>query len=170
MKKMLITTIITLAIGIIVFAQKQPPLQRGYHGPYDDTYWTSLDWSEYDTVAHNTTLGFLARYSDIIGVGIVNNLTNDHFTVTVDHALVGCTNGASIVVYEDPEPLWMAYPLNSIADKAKYMPTNDSRIVFAVYTNDYGYGARMYWSLPTLEIPWPKTILTRNQLRYLNRS
>ena len=100
MKKLLTTTIITLAIGIIVFAQKQPPLQRGYHGPYDDTYWTGWDWEYYDNVIPDTTLGALARYSDIIGVGIVNNLTNDHFTVTVDHALVGCTNGASIVVYE----------------------------------------------------------------------
>ena len=28
----------------------------------------------------------------------------------------------------------------------------------------------MYWSLPTLEFPAPKQILTRYQLRYLNRS
>ena len=68
----------------------------------------------------------------------MNNLTNDHFTVAVDHALVGCTNGASIVVYEDPTTLWLKYRLNTKDDKAKYMPTNNSRIVFSVYTNDYG--------------------------------
>jgi len=167
MKKLLTTTVAIMAICIIVFAQQQPRSPTNYHGPYDDTYWTGNDWVHYDDAIRRTTLGTLARYSDIIGVGTVGHLADDHFMITVDHALVGCTNGASIMVYEDPETLYWKYPF---AEKANYMPTNDSRIVFAVYTNDYGYGARMYWNLPTLDIPWPKTILDRNQLRYLNRS
>ena len=48
MKKLLITTIIILAIGIIVFAQTEPPFPMGYHGPYDDTCWTGWDWEYYD--------------------------------------------------------------------------------------------------------------------------
>jgi len=168
MKKMLTTICVILTLSVIIFAQKQPRFPTSYHGPYDETYWTGWNWVHYDDLSSCTTFGSLARYSDIIGVGIVSNVADDNFTVTVDYALVGCTNGASIVVWEDPNTLWNHYPIKK---KADYLPTNDSRIVFAVYTNDYGGGGRMHWSAPTLDIPWPRPkVLTRYQLRYLNRS
>ena len=170
MKKMLTSTLATLTLGIsvYVFAQHQPPLPGGYDGPYDETYWTGWNWDSYDYLFSSTTLGSLARLSDIIGVGMVSGLTNDHFTVTVDYALAGCTNGAIIVMYEDPSTLRSHYPNK---EKSDYMPTNDSRIVFSVYTNDHVGGTRAWWSAPTSEIPIPPDeILTRYQLRYLNRS
>ena len=170
MKKLLNSTLATLTLGISVYviAQQQPRSPTSYDGPFDETYWTGWNWDPYDYLHLSSTLGTLARRSDIIGVGMVSGLTNDHFTVTVDYALVGCTNGASIVVYEDPSTLRSHYPNK---EKSDYMPTNDSRIVFSVYTNDYDTGRRMYWSLPTLDIPFPKQqVLTRYQLRYLNRA
>ena len=168
MKKLLTTTLAALTLATSFYAQKQPRPPTAYDGPFDDTYWTGWDWEYYDDLKSSTTLGSLARYSDIIGIGIVSNLTNDHFTVTVDHSIFGCTNGASIVVWEDPDPFWKKYPDKQ---KSNYMPTNDSRIVFAVYTNDFGGGGRMFWNSPSPEIPWtPLKIHSKYQLRYLNRS
>ena len=152
MKKMLTTTLATMTLGVILFAQTQPPLPGAYEGPYDDTYWSGWNWSYYHTAVSDTTLGTLARGSDIIGVGVVSNLADDHFTVTVDHALVGSTNGQSIVVYtlgDHAEPV--------IGDRRDnpgwdvYFPTNNSRIVFAVFTNEQGLAGQ-------------------NTLRWLNRS
>ena len=165
MKKILTTTLATLILCIIVVSQEQPPYPTAYDGPYDNTYWTGWNWHSYDSMSSFTTLGSLAHNSDIIGVGIVSGLADDHFTVTVDHALVGCTNGAAIVVWEDPKTLRTHYPFNT---KADYMPTNDSRIVFSVYTNEHGGGIRVYWSLPENEVPYypPVQILTRYQLRW----
>jgi len=95
MKKLLTRTITLLPLGICLHAQQQNFI---YEGPPDDTYWTGE--SDYSYLFPKTTLGTLARYSDAIGVGKVSNKIDDHLTVTVDHALVGCTNGASIVMYE----------------------------------------------------------------------
>jgi len=50
-----------------------------------------------------------------------------------------------------------------------YLPTNQSRIVFAVYTNDFPHGyRRYYWGSPNT--PPPRKVLEHYELRNLNRS
>jgi len=161
---------------------------QGYDGPGDDIIWKlkknvqpgKFDNADYYDALYWTTLGPLARYSDIIGVGQVSQLTNGHFVVTVDHALVGCTNGAAILMYGE----WMGLKIfeelfegedprtSQLFPLIFYFPTNESRIVFAVTTNDYSWAgspSRMYWN--HAEIPEePGTIHEENRLRYLNRS
>ena len=151
-----------------IFAAKH--IQPGKNG--DNQYRSALDW---------TTLGPLARYSDIIGVGQVSQQqTNGPFIVTVDHALVGCTNGAAIKMYGEwngvkifEELFEGGSPQNShfcflIFD----FPTNESRIVFAVSTNDYRHSTsyeNMFWNHTKI----PETLSDideGNRLRYLNRS
>ena len=178
-KLMTTATSVLLTLGVCLYAQslwhdlprddiyaaKQPGEFGDYH------YYLALDWK---------TLGPLARYSDIIGIGYVSQQqTNDPFIVTVDLALVGCTNGAVIKMYgewegkklfeeffggKDPRTN-MSFPL------VFYYPTNESRIVFAVSTNDYRYSSsssKMYWE--HVEIPEKGGIDEGNRLRYLNRS
>ena len=164
MKKRLPPTLITLALGACLYAQVGPP-PHVYQGPPDDMYWTGTE--NYDVFTRTTTLGLLARYSDVIGMGQVSNRTDDHLTVTVDYALVGCTNGQSIVMYETPPIQWAGGGGNGI--KSDYMPTNNSRIVFAAFTNDYSGGRRMFWNSPEIPYP-PPNIQTNYELRYLNRS
>jgi len=172
---MTVATLATLAISIYLHAQKQIPLPQTHpwvhDGPMDNIIWTRSYREYWDAVAP-TTLGLLARYSDIIGIGQVSQRTNDHFTVTVDHALVGCTNGAVLVVYDryeingeyTPYENWLQYYCPN------YFPTNQSRIIFAVSTNVYDFGfTRMFWS--HAEIPLePKYVLNNISLSYLNRS
>ena len=133
-----------------------------YAGKRDDTFWTLTDY--YGTLREWTTLGLLARRSDIIGVGLTSNCEDKHFTVTVDLPLVGCTNNQSIVVYANTDLF-----SEGVGSPFSFMPTNDCRIVFAVYTNDYQRGGMMYWSSP--EYPeTPYEIRPRVELRFLNRS
>ena len=170
MKKCLTSSFIFLTIGVCLFAQ-QPSLD--YNGPPDNFYWTGT--SNYFGFMFRSTLGCLARNSDIIGVGVVSDLqkegpyiTSRHFcTVTVDHALAGCTNGQSIVIYDTPDMEWAGGGGSGM--KIDYMPTNHSRIVFAVFTNDYVGSFRMYWNSPKIPCP-PDEIQTQYELLYLNRS
>jgi len=176
MKKLMTAAIFALlALGVYLHAQlpqRREPLPLSpyrYEGSLDDIYWP-VEGGGYAWATQYTTLGQLARYSDIIGVGHVSQRTNDNFIVTVDHALVGCTNGAAILMYAGWENLdgvtggelpddWPLFP---------YFPTNLSRIVFAVCTN-YHYDGRMFWN--HAEIPEePYSILDFNALRHLNRS
>jgi len=62
-------------------------------------------------------------------------------------------------------------PWDSYKTKTKqdYMPTNHSRIVFSVYTNDYGSGNLMYWRSPVIPFP-PGRVLPHYEMRWLNRS
>ena len=162
MKKILtLATLATLTLGVYLHAQ------YGYDGPRDETYWVLHKIFYQGIVSDQTTLGNLARYSDIIGVGCVSNKTDDHFTVTIDHALVGCTNGAVIVVYASAEG-WghEKYPEYMLED---YLPTNLSRIVFAARTNVYYRSGHMFWN--HAEIPVEPDDLEENlSLKYLNRS
>jgi len=178
-KLMFFTTLTHLSFGVCLFAQNL------WHDlPRDDIYRANVppeyggEW-EYNNALRWTTLGPLARYSDIIGVGQVSQLTNGQFLVTVDHALVGCTNGAIIKMYGEwkgmkiydelfgengPQYSWH-FPL------IFYFPTNESRIIFAVSTNDYSnsfFSSKMYWD--HADIPVKGDIDEGNRLRYLNRS
>jgi hypothetical protein len=132
-----------------------------YGGLQDETYWNGTGY--YWELRLYTTLGLLARRSDVIGVGVVSSREDDRFTITIDHALVGCTNGAIIVVHEgNDEP-------EGTGDKNIFWPMNGNRIVVAAYTNDYKYGTWMYWNTP--EYPEaPLSIRPQLEIRFLNRS
>ena len=168
MKKPLIFAILALlALGVYLHAQRQsrPPSPYRYDGPKDQTPWTEVSDVDHGISLFWTTLGPLARCSDIIGVGQVSQRGEDHFTVTIDHALVGCTNGAAIVVYYNPEVVFFDLPPSSA-----YFPTNQGRIVFAARTNEYSFGhGDMFWN--HAEIPEePEYIHENLSLRFLNRS
>jgi len=162
MKKLL--TLATLAALMLVICLHA---DTGYDGPRDDTiYWARYHYLDYRSAMRPTTLGILARYSDVIGIGTVSDKINDHFTVTVGHALVGCTNGAVIVVKASIEGWGGDYEGDELVD---YMPTNNSLIVFAAHTNAYHSYFRMYWN--HAEIPaTPEFIRKQLSIRYLNRS
>jgi len=149
-----------------------------YDGILDDTYWSNTP--DYELANHTTRLGQFARYSDVIGVGKVSDIQAvpytthfgyiiplRHFTVTVDDALVGCTNGQPIKVRVNYTDIWNVHD-TKISD---YLPTNDSRIVFAVSTNKYDkIQGVMYWNRPALYFPPPDKVYTEYQLYGLNRS
>ena len=184
MKRLLLTTLALLSLGTSLNAEidLNEPQPEDYVGPQDDTCWKER--SEYFSAICRSSLGSLACYSDIIGIGVVSNLYHgsrarytdiivegevsdeeyDHFTVTVDHAIFGCTNGMVVTVYEDPSLYEWG---NAIEIKNNYFPTNNSRIVFCVYTNDYGGVEPMFWYYNTPDFPWPPNITnTHYQLRY----
>ena len=167
MKRLLTQTIPLLALGVCLHADPVAIVdfyENAYIGPRDDVYWKS-SW-DYFSLRSRTTLGTLARYSDIIGVGQISNREENHFTITVDHALVGCTNGAVIVIYERPPDGGEESVKDDITP---YISTNDSRIVFAAYTNVYAGTARMYWSSPEIPLPAEET-LPHYEMIYYNRS
>jgi len=131
MKKLLPRTFFTLVLCSNLHAS--PVLSDA-----ELNYYESLNYSGFgdENVIHpqfipNSTLGRLAYGSDVIGVGLVSDLEDDRFTVTVDHALVGCTNGASIILRA---PMNLK---NMDIDLESHMPTNHSRIVFAGFTGNY---------------------------------
>jgi len=163
------------AINFNLHAQQPMPLSGpsplGYHGPRDQIIWglAGNSYSAYRMATSLTTLGVLAHYSDVIGMGLVSQRTNDHFTVTVDHALVGCTNGAVLVLYDRYEINGETTPVDFLEGYSpNYFPTNQSRIVFAVNTNEYGLGlCREFWYNPSTE---PNYTLDNLSLSFLNRS
>jgi len=84
MKKLL-----TLAIFAVITLVVCLYADTGYDGPRDDTiYWARYGYLTYRSAMRPTTLGILARYSDVIGIGTVSDKIDDHLTVTIDHALV----------------------------------------------------------------------------------
>ena len=144
---------------------KFPLIAKAYKGPKDDTWWT--DTIQYRYIHQWTTLGKLARYSDVIGVGVVSNKQFDHFTVTVDISLIGCTNGAVYTVYKGSG---YRDSFKGVGDMDAYMPTNNSRIVFAARTNEFSVVMdHNYFNTTGFPHP-PSSILPRYELRYLNRS
>jgi hypothetical protein len=159
--------IMTFAIFVLLTTNGYSQTDRWYVGPLDEIFQAEQSEIDYALAVSPTTLANLARYSDVIGVGSVSGKTYNHFTVTIDHALVGCTNGAVVEVYaflkgwEDDYPEFM---LNT------YLPTNLSRIVFAAYTNGYYSGGdKMYWSHAELPLQ-PDYIREHLSLGYFNRS
>ena len=132
MKNMLSQTTKLLTLSVCLHAQLQP--LAGYDGPKDETPWTDSNY--YSITMKYTTLGELARFSDIIGVGVITNRNDNHFMIVIDHALVGCTNGATFKVWENPRE-WKSEMITNTRDFTPYIPTNHSRIVFATYTNRY---------------------------------
>jgi hypothetical protein len=162
MKKLLtLATLAALTLAVCLHAQ------YGYDGPMDEIWWAHRGEPAYRLACYKTTLGHLARYSDIIGIGCVSGKTNDHFTVTIDHALVGCTNGADIVLYASYEDWGDEYPEEMLED---YLPTNLVRIVFAARTNVYNVGSgKMFWNHAEIPVQ-PDYVEKHPSLFYLNRS
>ena len=157
MKKLLtLTTLAAFTLCIGLHAQ--------YDHPRNKNFWEQNQLNLDKFASLETTLGTLARYSDVIGVGLVSDKTNDHFTITIDHAIFGCTNGAVLVVYANIKEWDFEYPEYLLEER---MPTNLSRIVIAAHTNAYTSYARMYWN--DAEIPAePKYILDHLSLKYFN--
>ena len=143
MKKfMALTTLIIMAMNLSLYAD------LGYDGPSDNIFWKkSESEGNYFFATSPTSLAKLALDSDIIGVGQVSQRTNDSFIVTIDHALVGCTNGAIIQVHGEWhgmkifEYYWrggqgIAMKQGLFAPLALFFPTNQSQIVFTARTNE----------------------------------
>ena len=142
---------------------KYPQVAKAYKGPKDDTWWT--DTVQYLYIHHWTTLAKLAFYSDVIGIGVVSNKETDHFTITVDTPVAGCTNGDIYTVYKAKDE-----KMRGVGDMDAYMPTNNSRIVFAVHTNVFETRMDQYYFTTTGFLEPPISVLPRYELRYLNRS
>ena len=143
--------VLLLASGLLASPPSYKEQNAGYKplaydGPKEEPLWSLIDKrsrkhmrfqeaeESYAIAIRNTTLGRLAHKSDIIGVGRVVNEEEDHFTVEVDHALFGCTNGASIVIYRSTH--FSTYP--------EYLPeydppVNNKQIVFAAYKKVFFY-------------------------------
>jgi len=181
MKKFLTAATPAMLANLCLLAQQLPPPHPyAYEGPRDNFFANVglIDDIYIGFYLSWTTLGRLARYSDIIGVGVVSDMQTEDaeeesrsfFTVTVDHALVGCTNGQSVMMYTQNDIFLEAFFGGRFHDRDRDWPTNQSRIVFSVFTNDYrGSFDRIYWSHP--QIPHkPEYVLDQNTLRYLNRS
>ena len=179
MKKLLtVATTTTITLCVYLYAQVQrpswyEPSPYDYDGEWDDNYWTES--YRYEYLDQITTLGRLARYSDVIGLGLVSNkgIFNEeygfgYFTVTVDHALAGCTNGTSLIIYDGREGEGGRSDYRG-EDRDWFMPTNNSRIVFAVYTNDFDRESRMFWDSPQIPVS-PNSVYTNYHLLFLNRS
>ena len=158
-------TCATLAILLGVNFHASEPSPENF-GPGNSKWWFELTGVNINYI-FPTTLSMLARNSDIIGVGKVSNKQDTHFTVTVDFALAGCTNGAVIVVYDGLEN----DDIFPTIERQNYLPANNSRIVFAAYTNDYNdlNMEVMHWDYLHFT-QTPETILPNPTLRYLNRS
>ena len=136
-----------------------------YNGPKDDIYYTGLHFHNFEhnfQISHST-LGLLARYSDVISVGSVNNLEDTQFTVTVDYAVAGCTNDAVVVVHDVPFGLIGKDGINV------YRPKSNNWIVFAAYTNVFRHNMRMFWNSQEIPIQ-PRKIYSDYQMDFLNRS
>ena len=82
--KKLLTLAALAALTLAVFLHAN----TGYDGPKDETAWLKDQIFYERKVSYETTLGILARYSDVIGIGRVSDKIDDHLTVTIDHALV----------------------------------------------------------------------------------
>ena len=172
MKKiMTFSTLVLLSAGVYHASEAGyiPPLRvyfpppYEYDGPKDDNYWTDSQYNH--IVLSYTTLGLLARYRDVIGVGTVSNCEDGRFSVTVDHAVLGCTNGAVVVVHDSH----IGLTRGNNRDANDYKPANNQRIVFAVGSNISDHYTRMRWHLPLNPIQ-PFDSSRRYQLSYLNRS
>jgi len=177
MKNLPVQITALLTLGVLLHAQRTAV---DYDGILDDTYWSNT--SDYWIANLTTRLSQFARYSDVIGIGKVSDMQTvpyttrfghiiprRHFTVTVDDALVGCTNGQPIMVRVNYTDIHM----DELHDTkiSDYLPTNDSRIVFAVSSNDYGnIRGVMFWNHPALYFPSPEKVYTEYQLYGLNRS
>lgn len=93
---------------------------------------------EYHRKIRRTTLGMLACYADVIGVGRVEIIIGEKFRVTVEHALTGCAVG-DIIELTATE----VYCLH-VLDLEPNMPVNNSRIVFAAF-QDYAQKKRPFY-------------------------
>jgi len=70
-----------------------------YKGPRDEVEVTGvLNNSKSRIIRDATTLGRLAKNSDIIAIGRVTEVGLTNFVIHVESALVGCTNNQSVVI------------------------------------------------------------------------
>ena len=144
MKKMLLVTA-SLAISVYLLAETRIDLKELGITPSNHHYYRLVDKTprdvfgidilrfipdiDYQRARRNTTFGRLAKLSDIIAIGqvVASDSEKSIFKVQVETALLGCTNGQTIVVGI----------LTSEMDGFHILPTNNTHIVFSAFTNQY---------------------------------
>jgi len=140
MKKLLFASLlISYSICVISLAHEFyiPELSPPYEGPPDD--FASIYANNW-LIRDKTTFGTLAKYSDVIGIG--NVVTQDllKLVIQVETALVGCTNGQTLIIqvgnHDDLERELEEYGYSK-EFFATGLPTNDSRIVFNIYYHSF---------------------------------
>ena len=99
-------------------------------------------------IRFNTTMGRLARYSDVIAIGRVTESDEKNITVKVETPYVGCTNGQSFFIHIQVGDYVMTYP-----------PLHD-QILFCSYTN-------LYEDIKAGYIEWASIIKTNEHTRIL---
>ena len=109
-----------------------------FPGPRDERLPELNDFS-YGVVMGSTTLNMLAKFADSSGAGEVTGRGRsaehdvDYFTIRVNQAFWGCTNGQILTVVEwNPKTI-----LSASHQEVDLYPSNHARIVFAVSTNHY---------------------------------
>ena len=149
MKKLFIQTLFFLPLGICLHASTPPTQEEmdfyyftvasSYDGPGDETtrlnpWFNSNSQEEMPVMGEKSnwsimesSLGSLARSASVIGVGTVTGVDETKYILTVEHALVGCTNEVTVTVYVYPFLVeeFKAFPYET------WMPKQNSRIVFA---------------------------------------
>ena len=76
-------------------------------------------------IRFNTTLGRLARYSDIIAIGRVEESDWTTMIIKIEIPFIGCTNGQSFYINSE------------VGDKNVGVSIMGSQIMFCAYTNQY---------------------------------
>ena len=132
MKKPVIFFSTVCASGVVLLAS------LSYLGPRDELM-PALDNFSYNAITGNTSFGMLVKFSDSGGIGEVisrghsEEYNLDYFSVRVNQAFWGCTNGQILNVYDD-ERKTIVSASNQVVELA---PTNLARFVFAASTNVY---------------------------------
>jgi len=110
-----------------------------YNGARDERL-PPEDSIDYSSIILDTTFGMLVKLSDSGGVGTVTGrgfYDDEHkveyFTVRVDQAFWGCSNGQILKIYEDERKGFLDTN-NQMVDN---YPTNHAQFVFVAATNLY---------------------------------
>jgi len=125
-------TLLTLSLASLALAERQ----LRYPGPPDE----SIPPPRYN-VPNRVTLGYVPKWSDAGGVADVIEEGHsaeygiDYLKLRVVSANYGCTNGQELIVHKED----MSNPEYPESLTYAYYPTNLSRIVFNVETNQYNF-------------------------------
>ena len=138
-------TLLTLVLASLALAQRQ----LSYPGPMDE----SSPPPHYTLRSKYQTLGYLSKRCDVGGVADVIEEGHsaeygiDYLKLRVVEAHYGSTNGQELIV----EKADLRDSFYSETMTFEFYPTNLSRIVFNVYSNEY-------WSFPLRLFPGPEDI------------
>ena len=145
MKKLLcLFFLTTLTINVFSLATYDNPNDETYYpykGPRDEA---TKDYSTYWSMRNDSTLGQLAKYSDIIAIGHVVTQDWTKVVIQADVSLVGCTNNQIIAInrwaIDHPETAHDWFKQSDIDINNPPIlpfPTYNSHIIFSVYSNKF---------------------------------